>query len=110
MPTFEEALHALGIDYADEAVTSNVTRALNAAKHYLYGSVGEDVERFMPDDPRVKELVLTYADDLYSNRGVTATGIGTKVSSATRLLVQGMELQLQLELRQLREAAREVEA
>lgn len=98
MPTLEEALLYLGIDYADDVISANVTRALNTAVATLHGSVGEDVGTLMPDDPRVKELVLIFADDLYTNRGVSA-----KVSGATRRLVHDMEWQLRLELRQLRE-------
>lgn len=99
MPTYEDALAYLGIDYADDVVQKNVTRALAAAIKTLHGAVGEDVETLMPNDDRVRELVLVYTDDLYSNRGLSA-----KVSSATRQLVQTMELQLRLELRTLREA------
>lgn len=106
MPTYEEALDYLGIDYADDVVKKNVTRAMAAAVKTLHGAVGADVQALMPDDGRVKELVLIYTDDLYTNRGVSA-----KVSSATRQLVHTMEWQLKLELRMLREAAAgEVEA
>lgn len=98
MPTLEETLRYLGIDYADDMVIANVERAMKTALKTLHGSVGEDVDILMPDDPRVTELVLIFADDLYSNRGVSA-----KVSGATRNLVHTMELQLRLELRQLRE-------
>lgn len=98
MPTYEEALEYLGIDYADALIEANVKRALKTAVATLHGSVGEDVETLMPDDPRIKELVLIFADDLYTNRGVSA-----KVSGATRRLVHDMEWQLRLELRQIRE-------
>lgn len=100
MPTINEALQYLGIDYADELVTANVSRALATAQQVLYGAVGEDVETYLPADPRVTELVLIYTDDLYSDRGVSA-----KVSGSTRRLVADMELQLRLELRQAREGA-----
>lgn len=99
MPTIEEALIYLSIDYADEVVIANVTRALASAKQLVHGSVGEDVETLLPDDPRVKELVLLYTDDLYSNRGLTHKQIGSQ-----RRLIADMEWQLRLELRQLREA------
>lgn len=99
MPTYEEALLYLGIDYADSVIEANVKRALKTAVATLHGSVGEDVDKFMPDDPRIAELVLIYTDDLYTNRGVSA-----KVSGATRRSVFDMEWQLRLELRQLREA------
>lgn len=100
MLTLDTALKYLGIDYADEFITMNVERAMAAAESVLRGAVGDDVRDLLPDDPRVDELVLIYTDDLYSQRGLSA-----KVSGATRRLVQSMVLQLQLELRQLREAA-----
>ena len=100
MPTFEEALDYLGIDYADDVITNNVSRAMATAARTLRGAVGSDVEEFRPDDERVKELALIYTDDLYSNRGVSA-----KVSAATRRMVQTMELQLRMELRKMREEA-----
>lgn len=104
MPTYEEALEYLGIDYADDVVERNVKRAMATADKTLRGAVGADVLELLPGDERVKELALIYTDDLYSNRGVSA-----KVSGATRQLVHTMEWQLKLELRQLR-AARGVEA
>lgn len=100
MPTLEDCLTYLGIDYADDVVIKNVTRALATAIKVLHGAVGEDVETLLPDDLRAKELVLLYMDDLYSEKGVSA-----KVSGATRRMVADMELQLRLELRTLREEA-----
>lgn len=100
MPTIEDALAYLGIDYPDDIIRKNVTRALATAVKTLHGAVGEDVETLMPDDPRAQELVLIYLDDLYSERGVAA-----KVSGATRRMVADMVMQLQMELRTLREEA-----
>ena len=100
MVTVPEALLYLGIDYEDEAVTANVTRALNTAKQTLNGAIGSDLEKYIPNDPLAAELVLIYLDDLYSERGVNA-----KVGNATRRLVADMELQLRLELRRAKEAA-----
>lgn len=97
MPTMEEALDYLGIDYPDKVVLNNVTRAQAAAVKTLKGAVGADVLDLMPDDERVKELVLIYTDDLYSTRGVAA-----KVSNAVRLSVATMELQVKLDLRAMR--------
>ena len=94
MPTIEEALQYLGIDYADALVTANVSRALNTAQKILHGAVGEDVETYLKDDSRTKELILIYLDDLYSERGMSA-----KTSNARRHLIADMELQLRLELR-----------
>lgn len=100
MPTLEEALQYLGIDYDDDMVKANVNRALSTAQQVLYSAVGRDVEIYLPNDPRIKELVLIYLDDLYSERGASA-----KVSGAVRRLVFDMELQLRLELRQAKEDA-----
>lgn len=97
MPTIDEALQYLGIDYQDTQVLANVTRALATAARTLQGAVGADVFDLLPDDARAKELTLIYLDDLYSNRGESA-----KVSGATRKLVESMELQLRLELRAAR--------
>lgn len=102
MPTFEEALQYLAIDYADEVVTANVKRALAAARKTVHGSVGDDVEILLAGDARVKELILLYLDDLYSTRGLTNKAIGS-----TRRLVSDLEWQLRLELRQRREAVAE---
>ena len=99
MPTLNEALQYMGIDYADAMVSANVQRAIDTAKRILKGAVGDDVFDLMPDDERAKELVLMYADDLYSERGVAL-----KVNAATRKLAADMELQVKLELRRLREA------
>lgn len=100
MVTYEEALVHLGIDYPDESTQRIVSQKLAAAIATLHGAVGEDVEALMPGDERAKELVITYLDDLYSNRGVSA-----KVSGAVRRSVQTMELQLQMELRRRRKEA-----
>lgn len=100
MPTYEDVLAYLGIDYADEVVERNVKKAMSAAWQTLLGSVGADVETYLPGDPRVEELAKTYTDDLYSERGVSA-----KVSNTTRMMVSTMELQLRLELARKREEA-----
>ena len=97
MPTMEEVLDYLGIDYPDKVVTNNVTRAMATAAKTLKGAVGADVLDLLPDDERVKELILIYTDDLYSTRGVAA-----KVSNAVRLSVATMELQVKLDLRAMR--------
>ena len=101
MPTLDDARTYLGIDVTDdELVNANVKRCLATATKTLHGAVGEDVDKYLPDDPRATELVLIYTEDLYSQRGLNA-----KVSGATRKLVAGMEQQLLLELRQAKEAA-----
>ena len=101
MITYEDALVYLGIDYPDDHTRLIVTQKLAAAVRTLHGAVGEDVETLLPGDARAKELVATYLEDLYLNRGTSA-----KVSGAVRRMVQAQELQLQLELRQLRKEAK----
>ena len=100
MPNIDDVLDYLGIDYADEAVKKNVQRAINTAWQVLLGSIGADVDKYLPNDPRVKELALIYVDDLYSEHGISA-----KVSNATRQMVNTMEWQLRLELIAARETA-----
>lgn len=91
MPTIDEVLAYLGIDYADEMVTKNIERSILVADSYLKGSIGKD---YPSDDPRVKELALIFISDLYENRGMIE-----KVAGNVRRLVDDMSLQLRLELR-----------
>lgn len=100
MPTIEEALAYMGYDQTDAMVLMNVERAMATARAVMRGAVGEDVEQYLPDDPRVKELVLIFTDDLYTERGIKA-----KVSTATRRLVANMVLQLKLELQRKKDEA-----
>ena len=87
----DEVKDHLGIDYADEMVERNITRAIKTADAYLKGSIGEN---YPTDDPRAKELALIIISDLYDNRGFNST-----VSGNTRRLVDDLSLQLRLELR-----------
>ena len=104
MPTIEQALFYKGLEpelYADDPVVrTNAERALKTAKQTVLGAVGDEVDTYLPEDPRVEELVLIYFDDLYSERGVSAI-----VSGAVRRLVFDMEQQLRLELARAKEAA-----
>lgn len=102
MPTIEETLAYLGIDEVDSMVKMNVERALASAKRTLEGEFGEDVFTLLPDDARVKDLALIYADESYSKRGIGEAS-GAKSAAAMRRLVADMELQIRMELRQLRE-------
>jgi hypothetical protein len=90
MPTLEEVLAYLGIDYADEMVNKNIERSILVADAYLKGSIGKD---YPIDDPRSKELALIFISDLYDNRGMIE-----KVSGNVRRLVDDFTLQLKLEL------------
>lgn len=101
MPTVEDLLAYIPIDYPDAVTMKNATRALASAKRTFYGAVGEDVEQLLPNDERATEVVLMFAKDLYEQRGYTSA----KVTGATRRLAGDMILQLQTELRRLREGA-----
>jgi hypothetical protein len=100
MPTIDEALQHLGIDYADEMVTANVQRALASARRRVLGAVGDDVETYLPDDERVEQLVLLYTQENYDARDASAKEI-----NARRRLTDDLELQLRLELRRAKAAA-----
>ena len=92
--TVEDVKAYLGIDYADDMVNANITRAINTADAYLKGSIGNN---YPTEDPRVKELALIIVDDLYTNRGSQSTNI----SGNCKRLVDDMSLQLRLELRRV---------
>lgn len=100
--TVAEAMQHLGIDYADEMVTANVTTAVAAAEATLAGAVGSDLEDLLPGDARAKALALLYVDDYYNERSLT--GSSGKVGASQRAQVTILETQLRLELRRAREA------
>ena len=89
--TVEDVKAYLGIDYADDMVNANITRAINTTDAYLKGSIGND---YPTEDPRAKELALIIVSDLYDNRGLQST-----LSGNIRRLVEDLSLQLRLELR-----------
>lgn len=91
MITQQDVLDYLGIDYADELITRNVDRIIKTTDSFLTGSLGKN---YPQDDPRVKELALMVAGDLYDNRGIS-----DKVSGNMRRLVEDFSLQLRLEMR-----------
>lgn len=91
MPTKDEVLDYLGIDYADDMVTRNIERCIKVSDAFIKGSIGEN---YPVDDPRIKELSLIVIDDLYENRGLDGN-----VSGNTRRLVHDLSLQLRLDLR-----------
>ena len=91
MPTTQEVMDYLGIDYADDMITRNIERSITVADAYLKGAVGKN---YPIDDPRVKELALIFIADLYDNRGMIE-----KVNGNIRRLVDDFMLQLRLELR-----------
>lgn len=87
----QDVLNYLGIDYADDMVTANVTRSISTADAYLKGAVGAN---YPAEDPRAKELALIFIADLYDNRGMLEA-----VNKNVRRLVDDFLLQLRLELR-----------
>ena len=91
MPSVQDVLDYLGIDYTDNMVTKNIERAIKTADAYLKGAVGEN---YPAEDPRAKELALIFIADLYENRCMIE-----KVSGNVRKLVNDSMLQLQLEAR-----------
>lgn len=90
--TIDEVLDYLGIDYADDKVNRNITRAISTADKIIQGSVGVN---YPVEDARAKELALIIVSDLYDIRGTTCRD---NVSNNVRRLVEDMSLQLKLEL------------
>ena len=99
MPTLEEALEHLGIDYADDAVSQNVQRALSAAVGIVKGAVGDDVLELLPDSEKLKEFILLHTEELYDGRNTTTL----KAAAVNRRIVTVMELQLKMEYRRKKE-------
>ena len=106
MVTINEAAQHIGIDYLDDAMTAaNLQRALDTSIYRLYGAVGRDVEKHLGSDPRVDQLMLIYTEEAYDNHPGSA-----KQDAAKNHLRDNLELQLRLELRELREAGGEANA
>lgn len=95
-----EAKLYLGIDYSDEMVEANVSRALSSAISRMHGAVGSDVETYLPGDPRIDDLVLIYTRESYEGSNLTE-----KERSALKQLRADLEPQLKLELRAAKEEA-----
>lgn len=64
--TIDDVLDYLGIDYADDVIRRNVSRAINTASGELRESVADD---YPVDHPLTIELALIYASNAYENRG-----------------------------------------
>ena len=99
MPTIQDALYYLGIDYEDEMVTANVQRALATATKRLHGAVGPDVLEYLPEDARITELVLIYTREAYD-----ADSLTDKARAALNHMKADLEPQLRLELRAAKES------
>lgn len=98
--TVLDALDFMSIDYADEFVTRKATRALATGYSVAKGAVGEDVETYLPGDPRFDELVLRRTDEAYNDRPSKG-----KEGSAESKLIALLETQLRLDLREAKEKA-----
>lgn len=97
--SIERARLYLGIDIEDdEMINANVRSALDTAHATVLSSVGDDIDVYMPGDPRVDQLILAYMADLYNNRAAAS-----KVTVAKLAWIQQMEHQLRLVLRRLKE-------
>jgi len=99
MPTLEEILEYLGIDYADDAVSRNAQRALDAAVGIVKGAVGDDVFDVLTESEKLKEFTILHTADLYDERNTTTL----KATAVNRRIVAVMELQLKMEYRRKKE-------
>ena len=77
--TVDDVLDYLGIDYADDVIRRNVSRAINTASGELRESVADD---YPIDHPLTKELALIYSSNAYENRGdISLSGNERKLSN-----------------------------
>ena len=102
MVNVKDALEHLGYDDCEDdgVIVRKVTRALKTGYAKLHGAVGEDVEKYLPDDPRIDDLVLCYTTEAYDNREGSQ-----KQASVRSRHAHDMELQLKMELRRAKSAA-----
>lgn len=90
--TVQEVAEYLGIDLdeVDQVVNNNLSRQISAAKLYLSGAIGKDYDG---EDPRVKELGIMIAAELYNSRGA----MSAKQDAAFRRIASDFMMQLRLE-------------
>jgi hypothetical protein len=100
MVTLEDAKSHLRIDESDEMIDANVARALGAAHQRMLGAVGSDVETYLPEDPRIDQLVLIYTQENYDGGSLSEKEI-----RALKHLRDDLEPQLRLDLRAAKEEA-----
>lgn len=94
MVTLEDAKSYLRIDYGDTMTDANVLRAMKSGHARMLGAVGSDVEKFLPDDPRIDELWLIYTQESYDG-----SALSEKEIRALKRLREDLEPQLRLDLR-----------
>lgn len=90
--TVQEVAEYLGIDLdeVDQVVNNNLSRQISAAESYLSGAIGKDYDG---EDPRVKELGIMIAAELYSSRGA----MSARQDAAIRRIASDFMMQLRLE-------------
>lgn len=89
--TMESLRDHLGIDYEDPGTSRILSRLLSVADKYMIGALGTG---YPAEDERVIQAQLMICDDLFSSRGVS-----DKVSGATRKMLDGLLLQVRLDMR-----------
>lgn len=90
--TVNDVLNYLGIDYADEMINFNITRAIKSADGQLRESVSDD---YPVDHPLTHDLALIYASNAYENRG------DINLSNNERKLSSDYAMKLRLYLRRV---------
>ena len=102
MVTLEDAKAHLRIDEddSDDMVNTNVQRALSAARQRMLGAVGSDIETYLPEDPRIDQLVLIYTQENYDG-----SSLSEKEIRALKHLREDLEPQLRLDLRDAKATA-----
>ena len=90
--TVQEVAEYLGIDLdeVDQVVNNNLSRQISAAESYLSGAIGKDYDG---EDPRVKELGIMIAAELYNSRGA----MSARQDAAFRRIASDFMMQLRLE-------------
>ena len=90
--TVQEVAEYLGIDLdeVDQVVNNNLSRQISASESYLSGAIGKDYDG---EDPRVKELGIMIAAELYNSRGA----MSAKQDAAFRRIASDFMMQLRLE-------------
>lgn len=82
----------LGIDTADSAIDSRLTRYIKVADAYLKGAISEN---YPADDERAIELALLIIEDLYDRNSTTVKENSTieklKADFILQLKVEGMD-------------------
>lgn len=100
MVTLQDALDYLGIDETDEVIERRVKKAIKTGEAMMHGAVGEDIETYLTDDPRIDDLVLYFTGESYDARGGSQ-----KQASVRSRNAHDLELQLKMELRRAKREA-----